>query len=299
MIHTDTPNLQYSQSYTYDDAPRRPRRKRKKKYARRILKCAFTVSLFALSFAAGAGFHVIKSQINSWHEFSATTFLSDTESGQTQSTADSLPQEPEAGSTGRQMEIVHITAVSGQWNLILVNPWNPIPQDYDVNLIQVQYGHSVDSRCYPYLAEMLEDCKSAGLNPLICSSYRTQEKQEALFAERVSELTAQGYSYEDARTKAATSVALPGTSEHQLGLAVDIVDKNYQKLDTAQENTQVQQWLMENSWKYGFILRYPNGTSSLTGIIYEPWHYRYVGLEAAQEIYEQGICLEEYLAEEL
>ena len=108
-------------------------------------------------------------------------------------------------------------------------------------------------------------------------------------------MRAQGYSKKDAKAKAATSVARPGTSEHQLGLAVDIVDKSHQTLDAAQEDTPVQQWLLENSWKYGFILRYPNQKSNLTGIIYEPWHYRYVGQAAAQEIHERGICLEEYL----
>ena len=90
-------------------------------------------------------------------------------------------------------------------------------------------------------------------------------------------------------------VAVPGTSEHQLGLALDIVDMNHQILDESQEETDTQQWLMAHSWEYGFILRYPNDKSEITGIIYEPWHYRYVGRDAAREIYEQGVCLEEYL----
>ena len=90
-------------------------------------------------------------------------------------------------------------------------------------------------------------------------------------------------------------MARPGTSEHQLGLALDIVDLDYQQLDTRQEETPEQKWLMENSWKYGFILRYPTDKSNITGIIYEPWHYRYVGKEAAKVIHEKGICLEEYL----
>ena len=88
-------------------------------------------------------------------------------------------------------------------------------------------------------------------------------------------------------------MAVPGTSEHQLGLAVDIVDVNQQVLEEEQEDTPTQQWLLANSWKYGFILRYPENKSSITGITYEPWHYRYVGRQAAQEIYSQGICLEE------
>jgi len=194
-------------------------------------------------------------------------------------------------------ETPHVTQVSSDWNLILVNPWNEVPDGYEISLTNLSNGHSIDSRCYPALTEMMNACRGAGLHPLICSSYRTWEKQESLFQERIDELRAQGYSKKDARTIAATSVARPGTSEHQIGLAVDIVDQSHQTLDAMQEDTPVQQWLMENSWKYGFILRYPNDKSRLTGIIYEPWHYRYVGLEAAQEIYERGICLEEYLEE--
>ena len=91
-------------------------------------------------------------------------------------------------------------------------------------------------------------------------------------------------------------MAVPGTSEHQLGLAVDIVDTANQHLDESQETTDVQKWLLQNSWKYGFILRYPSDKSDITGIIYEPWHYRYVGKDAAKAIYEEGICLEEYVA---
>ena len=102
-------------------------------------------------------------------------------------------------------------------------------------------------------------------------------------------LIAQGYSEENARTEVGKVVAVPSTSEHQLRLAVDIVDIENQ------EKTAVQKWLMENSWRYGFILRYPNDKSDITGIVYEPWHYRYVGKEAAKEIYDLDVCLEEYL----
>ena len=100
-----------------------------------------------------------------------------------------------------------------------------------------------------------------------------------------------------APTEAAKSVAIPGTSEHQLGLAVDLVDANYGYLNEYQAETPTQQWLMENSWQFGFILRYPVDKSEITGIIYEPWHYRYVGKENAKDIYESGLCLEEWLIE--
>lgn len=181
------------------------------------------------------------------------------------------------------------------WMLTLVNPWNPLPEDYACTLTQLSNGHSVDERCYPDLQAMMDACRAAELKPVICSSYRSREKQEELFQNKVNRLIAQGYSQERAKAEAAKSVAFPGTSEHQLGLAVDIVDLSNQNLDATQETTAVQQWLMAHSWEYGFILRYPGDKSELTGIIYEPWHYRYVGKDAAAEMYRQSICLEEYL----
>ena len=100
---------------------------------------------------------------------------------------------------------------------------------------------------------------------------------------------------DEAEKEAARHVAVPGTSEHQLGLAVDLVDAEYPYLDDAQARTPTQRWLMEHCHEYGFILRYPTGTTDITGIIFEPWHYRYVGMEVAREIMERGITLEEYL----
>ena len=145
---------------------------------------------------------------------------------------------------------------------------------------------------------MLDDCRACGLSPLICSSYRTWEKQESLFLDQVDKFRSLGYSQAEAEREAAKYNAMPGKSEHQLGLAVDIVDRSNQNLDESQENTEVQKWLMKNSWKYGFILRYPEGKSDITGIIYEPWHYRYVGKRAAKDIYKRQICLEEYLSQD-
>ncbi len=180
------------------------------------------------------------------------------------------------------------------WNLVLVNPWNELPEGYDVTLAQLDNGQAVDERCYADLQSMLDDCRVAGLEPLVCSSYRTQERQQALFDEQARKLASQGLSGEEAQAKAGTSVAVPGTSEHQLGLAVDIVDAHNQLLDASQEDMPVQQWLIANSWTYGFVLRYPQEKSDVTGIIYEPWHYRYVGRDAAREMHELGVCLEEY-----
>lgn len=210
------------------------------------------------------------------------------ESGQAGERQPRAPGLEENGTTGTAVD-------TADWKLRLVNPWNPLPESYEVRLTQLKNGHAVDERCYPDLQEMMDACRAAGLSPLICSSYRTREKQEALYKNKVNRLIAQGYAQLDAETEAGKSVAVPGTSEHQLGLAVDIVDIANQNLNESQENTAVQKWLMENSWKYGYILRYPNEKSAVTGIIYEPWHYRYVGRDAAEEIHAQGVCLEEYL----
>ena len=143
-----------------------------------------------------------------------------------------------------------------------------------MELKELSNGHAVDERCYPDLQDMLDACREAGLSPLICSSYRSYEKQKSLYQNKIDRLRTQGYSAKEAQEEAGKAVAAPGTSEHQLGLAVDIVDVSNQNLDNSQEQTAVQKWLMKHSWEYGFILRYPNDKSEITGIIYEPWHYR-------------------------
>ena len=207
----------------------------------------------------------------------------------TSSSLPAAPQTPDSPSNPAPTDTL-------DWRLTLVNPTTPMEAGYEPpQLTQLQNGQAVDSRCYADLQQMMDDCRAAGCEPLICSSYRTQEKQESLFEQKVDSLLAEGYSQTQAEEIAGENVAAPGTSEHQLGLAVDIVDVNQQVLEEEQEDTPTQQWLLANSWKYGFILRYPENKSSITGITYEPWHYRYVGRQAAQEIYSQGICLEEYL----
>ena len=181
------------------------------------------------------------------------------------------------------------------WYLTLVNADNPVDDDYQITLTRLRNKQSIDSRCYPELQAMMDDCRAAGLSPIICSSYRTYEKQQELFEQQVQEFINQGYGKLDAQKKASGAVARPGTSEHELGLAVDIVDESNQRLNQYQENTAVQRWLMQNSWRYGFILRYPSDKTDITGIQYEPWHYRFGGKEAAKEIYENNWTLDEFL----
>lgn len=189
-------------------------------------------------------------------------------------------------------------AAGAEWSLLLINRDNPLPSEFAVpELTYLKNGHAVDSRIYPALQQMMDAARAAGLEPLICSSFRTRDRQESLFSDKVRRLLLQGYDPERAEEEASVWVARPGTSEHETGLAVDIVDKSYQLLDEGQENTPVQKWLMAHCAEYGFILRYPTEKSECTGVGYEPWHYRYVGTEAASEMTEQGLCLEEYLSQ--
>ena len=189
--------------------------------------------------------------------------------------------------------VSHIIPVSEEWNLLVVNRWNEIPEDFSVSLTELSNGQKVDSRIYPYLQEMFDEMKADGIYPIVREGYRTAEEQEKIFNEKVQAYMNEGYFRTMAERIAKEWVALPGTSEHQLGIAVDI---NADKAHSA--NDEVYEWLAENAYKYGFILRYPQGKEDITGTGYEPWHYRYVGVEAAEEIFNIQICLEEYLVRE-
>ena len=181
-------------------------------------------------------------------------------------------------------------------HVILVNPWNTLPPYLETDLVFIGNWQYVDKSCLDALNQMLADCTAAGYYPYICSSFRTWEEQEYLMDNKIQRLMKEEHlSREEAEKVAKESVAVPGTSEHQLGLAVDIVADGYYVLDYTQAKTQTQAWLMEHCWEYGFILRYPENTTEITGIIYEPWHYRYVGTEVSLELRDLGITLEEYL----
>ena len=179
-------------------------------------------------------------------------------------------------------------------SVTVVNPWSFLPSDYTPDLVSAEDGYMVDSSCRDSLLQMLADCRKAGFDARICSAYRTQQTQIELYNNKVWHYINRGYDEATARKEAGTIVAVPGTSEHQLGLAVDLVDSSHWALDETQADTPAQKWLMEHCWEYGFILRYPSDKSDKTGIIYEPWHYRYVGTELAQELRTSGLCLEEY-----
>lgn len=226
-----------------------------------------------------------------------TTDGTSTDSSETSSDQQSTDSTDTQDTTDSSTQSTLPEEVPGDWKLLLVNPWNKIPDGYSPTVVEVESGYRADERCADFLALMLADCRAAGYSPAICSGYREHSTQEYLFQQEVQTFLDQGYEQAEAETLAATSVAVPGTSEHECGLAFDIVDNAYWVLDDSQAERPTQQWLMTHCSDYGFILRYPEGKESVTGIMYEPWHYRYVGVEAAKAIMSSGICLEEYLGE--
>ncbi len=187
--------------------------------------------------------------------------------------------------------IVHQKAdTSLEWNLILVNYNHYIPDDYQVELTELSNGKKVDSRIYPDLQQMFNDARSEGLSLFVREGYRTAEEQQQIMNDKIEEYENQGCSRKEAKKMAEEYVAVPGTSEHQLGLSVDI------NADTTKSSSdEVYQWLDENAYKYGFVKRYPSDKTDITGINNEPWHYRYVGKEAAEIIKKENLCLEEYV----
>lgn len=176
--------------------------------------------------------------------------------------------------------------------LVLVNRTHIISDEYSGELVELDCGKSVDSRIYPELQAMFDEMRSEDIYPIVNEGFRTREDQEQMMEDQINAYLDEGYSRQKAKKLAENIVAPVGSSEHELGIAVDIIaDK------TKSDNETVYNWLAKNAYKYGFILRYPSNKTDITGIDYEPWHYRYVGKKAAAEIYEQGVCLEEYLDE--
>lgn len=184
------------------------------------------------------------------------------------------------------------------WNLTLVNFEHPLDETFKPSkLAEVNNGYIADKRIADATKKMIADARSKdNVRIIALSAYRDYDYQMELFENKVIRLQQEkGYSVDKAREEAKTVVAYPGTSEHQLGLALDLVDARHVKLDESQENTAAYKWLYEHCHEYGFIVRYPNGKTDITGIIYEPWHFRYVGIEAATYIMENNLTLEEYL----
>lgn len=180
------------------------------------------------------------------------------------------------------------------WRLVLINKQHPIAADYELHLGKIKGSMQCDERIIPELRNMLQAAKKDGVNLVICSPYRNMDRQVALFEKKIDMYTKSGMSYMDAYKTASQAVTVPGASEHQVGLALDIICDSYSALNEGFGETEAGKWLAAHSHEYGFILRYPLGKEMVTSIEYEPWHFRYVGKECAQVIHDEGICLEEF-----
>ena len=171
--------------------------------------------------------------------------------------------------------------------VVLVNALNPVPDWYKLDPVNVVDYHDVDRLCYDALNRMLEDLTAAGIEYTFNSAYRTILEQTTILEYRTREHMAEfKLDFFEARDKAYETVAIPGTSEHHLGLAVDLLGE------------EAVAWLTEHCWNYGFIVRYTEEKEWITGIIDEPWHFRYVGTEVSLDMKDSGLCLEEYLGAE-
>lgn len=216
------------------------------------------------------------------------------------------PEEPvsTALSTGeKRLTLSQIDIPDTSWAYFLINRSNSLPSGYEDSLEFKSVwsngaNYYFDSRVADFAQCMINDAEDEGVTLLICSAYRSLSRQTANFENRLRSYAYAKYSFSRAYELTSGYIAIPGTSEHQTGLAVDFITPGYMYLDDGFEDTDAYKWLVENSYKYGFILRYPSDKSELTGINYEPWHFRFIGFEHAEKIYESGLCLEEYMERE-
>ena len=218
-------------------------------------------------------------------------------------TLDDILEETDYEATEEEAPVVEEIAVktvyemkfdSSDWKLILVNKQHPIPDDYSFNLGIIKGNMQCDERIIADLLAMMQAAKDDGINLEVCSPYRTDGRQEWLFDKKIKNYMGQGYSYMEAYKTASQIVTIPGSSEHQIGIAFDIYSDTYKRLDEAFEDTEAGKWLAAHSYEYGFVLRYPEGKEYITSIEYEPWHFRYVGRDAAAFMHREDLCLEEF-----
>lgn len=198
----------------------------------------------------------------------------------------------------KSVEPCKVTDFSG-WNkscdlnLLVINKNNAISDSYKFSLVEFN-GKPINSEIMSPLESMINDAKKDNINIYVSSGYRSVERQTVLYNRKVSYFLKKGLSKAQAEIEAAKIVAKPKTSEHHTGLAID-----FNSIKDSFCKTKEYAWLLKNSYKYGFILRYSKNKSAVTNITFEPWHFRYVGLEHAKYIMENGICLEEYIAQKI
>lgn len=188
--------------------------------------------------------------------------------------------------------------VDNAWAYFIINKETPLPDGYEPQIERVQGDFSMDSRCAEYAREMIAAANSEGIELKVVSAYRSVQKQQENLEAYIERMKNEGHSAKEAEKIALSEIAEPGTSEHNAGLALDILTEDWWESHddvTADfENTKEFRWLSEHAHEYGFILRYPKGAEKITGYTYEPWHYRFVGVYYAGKIKESGLPLEYY-----
>ena len=190
-------------------------------------------------------------------------------------------------------------ASRNDWNLRLVNNTYILPNTFAPDVTEIRDNQFFDKRAADALEEMLKAAEAAGYTVCVRIAYRPFATQAYLFNGKASQIQwGTDMTLMEAETRARKIVAYPGTSEHQLGLCADIMDNAETVMNAEEvENLPLLLWLQAHCADYGFVLRYPKDKQEITGW-YEPWHFRYVGKQAAQEITEAGLCLEEYLKQD-
>lgn len=201
----------------------------------------------------------------------------------------------EPDETTEEEELADISAFDREdWKIMLINKQHPIPEDYEFTLATIKGSMKCDERIIPELQQMMQEAKKDGVTLVIRSPYRDYERQIYLFNRKVKGYMKKKMSYLESYRTTAQAVTIPGASEHQAGLALDITSDSYSTLTQGFAETQAGQWLAEHSYEFGFILRYPEGKEDITGISFEPWHFRYVGKAAAKYMYDHDLTLEEF-----
>lgn len=215
---------------------------------------------------------------------------------QTEPQTEPVNEEPQAVPETKAAEEKPATVIpitdAEKWNLAIINTKYPLPDSYAPTLSNAISGSNIqlDSRVSEHYAEMYAAAKLSGCVLTPYSGYHTYALQENTFNRKVNFYVNKGMSAEEANQKASAQVLPAGCSEHNAGLAMDIVSASSDFI-----NTKEYKWLCENAHNYGFILRYPEDKTAITGMNFEPWHWRYVGTQAAKEMKEKNQCLEEYL----
>lgn len=186
--------------------------------------------------------------------------------------------------------------IDNHWAYYLINSENPLSKDFTVGLDTVQGDFKMDSRCAEYARQMIADAEKDGIKLTVVSAYRSPAKQQENLDSYIERLVSKGFSKREAATAAGKEIAEPYTSEHNAGLALDILTEDWWESHddvTADfDNTEEFRWLSENAHRYGFIMRYPKEWEKVTGYTYEPWHYRFIGVYYAEKVKESGLPLE-------